>query len=87
MYGQCAVPGNPRNVVDVAAGLYHSVAIMDNCQPDFDNDGVVQGADLGALLGAWGSTTVQVQFDLDRDGSVGGSDLGILLGMWGVCLE
>jgi hypothetical protein len=42
----------------------------------------VDGADLGALLGNWGSAGTG---DLDGDGAVNGSDLGILLGNWGSC--
>ena len=47
---------------------------------DLDCDGDVDGADLGALLGAWGSGDEGA--DLDGDGIVGGGDLGILLGAW-----
>lgn len=47
---------------------------------DLDGDGVVDGADLGLLLGAWGSEDSSA--DLDGDGLVGGADLGILLGNW-----
>ncbi len=53
------------------------------CGLDFNLDGVVDGADLGMLLGAWG--TDQVEFDLDADGIVGGGDLGFLLAAWGQC--
>lgn len=48
---------------------------------DLDGDGVVGGADLGLLLGAWGSANPL--YDLDGDGLVLGSDLGIVLGGWG----
>jgi formylglycine-generating enzyme required for sulfatase activity len=44
-------------------------------------DGVVDGADLGALLVAWGTSTSGS--DLNGDGIVDGADLGILLGHWG----
>ncbi|MCA9284048.1 MAG: hypothetical protein KDA22_02445 [Phycisphaerales bacterium] len=51
------------------------------CNPaDLDRDGDVDGADLGMLLGAWGSSGPG---DLDGDGVVGGADLGIMLGSWG----
>ncbi len=46
-------------------------------------DGVVDGTDLGILLGAWGSSLAGA--DLNHDGVVDGSDLGILLGTWGPC--
>lgn len=50
---------------------------------DIDANGVVNGADLGALLAAWGSNAAPE--DLDADGIVGGGDLGILLANWGRC--
>jgi hypothetical protein len=62
----------------------HYVVWID-CAPqvtaaDLNGDGVVDGADLGLMLGAWG------QFggiaDLDNSGVVDGADLGILLGSW-----
>ena len=50
---------------------------------DLNNDGITDGADLGSLLGAWGSGGYDCRADLDDNGTVGGSDLGILLGNWG----
>jgi hypothetical protein len=47
---------------------------------DLTGDGRVDGADLGVLLGAWGTSGPG---DLDADGLVTGSDLGLLLGAWG----
>lgn len=50
------------------------------CVPaDLNCDGVVDGADLGILLGAWGTSGPG---DLNDDGLVDGADLGILLGAW-----
>jgi len=43
----------------------------------------VDGADLGSLLGAWG--TADAEADLNADGVVDGADLGMLLGAWGPC--
>ena len=48
---------------------------------DFDENGVVDGGDLGVLLGAWG--TGDCTADLNHDGVVNGADLGQLLGQWG----
>jgi hypothetical protein len=45
---------------------------------DFNQDGVVDGADLGFLLAAWGTP----DGDLNGDGSTDGADLGILLSEW-----
>lgn len=46
---------------------------------DLNCDGVVDGADLGMLLGGWGSSGPG---DLNGDGVVDGADLGSLLGNW-----
>jgi len=61
--------------------LVYSCVEAPQCPADLDGDGVVGGADLGVLLGAWGSASA----DLDGDGLVDGSDLGIMLGAWGNC--
>ncbi|HMN96522.1 MAG TPA: CotH kinase family protein [Phycisphaerales bacterium] len=49
---------------------------------DLNGDGVVDGGDLGLLLGSWGPCVegAECPADLDGDGVVGGADLGILLG-------
>lgn len=52
------------------------------CPADLDGDGAVGGADLAALLAAWGQPRTA---DLDGDGIVGGSDLAVLLAAWGEC--
>jgi len=51
--------------------------------PDLNADGVVDGADLGLLLGAWGACAASCEADLNADGVVDGADLGLLLGAWG----
>ena len=45
---------------------------------DLNDDGRVNGADLGLLIAGWGGPSP----DLDGNGSVGGGDLGILLANW-----
>jgi len=47
---------------------------------DFDHSGLVDGADLGALLAGWSQPG---PWDLDGSGAVDGADLGILLASWG----
>ena len=47
---------------------------------DLDGNGVVNGADLAILLGAWGTAGPG---DLNNDGVVNGADLAVLLGNWG----
>lgn len=51
------------------------------CPADLDGNHLVNGADLGMLLGGWGTAS----HDLNGDGTVNGADLGILLGAWGSC--
>jgi hypothetical protein len=60
-------------------------AALTPCAADFDGNGIVNGADLGALLGSWGPVTAGIPVDLSNDGMVNGADLGILLGAWGPC--
>jgi len=48
---------------------------------DLNGDGVVTGADLGLLLGAWGIANGS-PYDLNHDGVIDGADLGLLLGCW-----
>ncbi len=48
---------------------------------DLNADGVVDGADLGLLLGSWGRCG-DCSADLDSDGVVNGGDLGLLLAAW-----
>lgn len=48
---------------------------------DLNGDGVVDGADLGGLLGSWG-LCAGCPADLNGDGVVDGADLGILLSNW-----
>lgn len=47
---------------------------------DLDGDGVIDGADLGLLIGQWGAACSGA--DLDGSGTVDGGDLGILLAAW-----
>jgi hypothetical protein len=54
---------------------------VSSCVADLDNNQVVNGADLGIVLGAWGTATG----DLNGDGLTNGADLGIVLGAWGPC--
>jgi subtilisin family serine protease len=65
-------------MVDAAA----AVASVPPCFGDLNVDRVVNGADLGRLLGSWGSSGIG---DLNRDAVVNGADLGLMLGVWGAC--
>ncbi|MBM4111915.1 MAG: hypothetical protein FJ253_00850 [Phycisphaerae bacterium] len=54
------------------------------CAGESDGDGVIDGSDLGSLLGDWGPNPGSPS-DLDGNGVVDGGDLGILLANWGTC--
>lgn len=71
----------PERWADAVAAA-EAMANPPSCPADLDGDGSVGGADLGLLLGAWGT---QGPGDLDGSGTVTGSDLGLLLGAWGDC--
>ena len=48
---------------------------------DLNGDGIVDGADMGLLLSAWG-TCRGCSADLNGDGMVDGADMGLLLAYW-----
>ncbi len=54
------------------------------CTGDLNEDGVIDGADLGVQLSAWGPCT-GCAADINGSGVVDGADLGLLLGAWGIC--
>ncbi len=86
--GDCNHNGIP-DLADLLAGTSVDADLdgkPDDCLPcvaDINGDGVVNGADLGLLLGTWGQADVPADFN--GDGDVNGSDLGMLLGSWGAC--
>ncbi|MFG0256826.1 MAG: hypothetical protein ACF8GE_02885 [Phycisphaerales bacterium JB043] len=59
-----------RLTLDVFVGSY----------ADLNMDGIVDGSDLGLLLGNWGNPG---NSDLNSDGDTNGADLGLLLSEWG----
>lgn len=73
---------NAENRIYSSGATYFAPAEQTPCQADLDGSGLVDGADLAALLGSWG-TCSGCGADLDGDGIVGGSDLGVLIGEWG----
>jgi len=54
------------------------------CPADLNGDDIVDGNDLGSLLGQWGAC-VGCAADFNGDNVVDGNDLGTLLGQWGNC--
>jgi len=55
------------------------------CQGDLNADGLVDGADLGLLLLAWGPCDGPCPGNFNGDIMVDGADLGLLLLAWGPC--
>lgn len=74
---------------DIDAGSVVEAAVDDvqvftfDCTPatlgDINGDGIINGADLGALLQNWNLPGAS---DLNGDGTTNGSDLGLLLAEW-----
>ena len=62
--------------------LLRGINVVAACTPDLNGDSMVDGADLAALLAAWGGTGPA---DLTGDGTVDGADLAELLAGWGAC--
>jgi hypothetical protein len=58
-------------------------AHCDTCPTDINGDLVVDAADLGLLLAAWGNG--DPLRDFNQSGRVDGADLGLLIGGWGDC--
>ena len=54
------------------------------CAGDLNGDALVNGEDLGLLLGSWGACAGCIA-DLNAAGLVNGEDLGVQLGSWGEC--
>jgi len=84
-YGQILrgelVDGNEDGVPDCCeSGIGCAV-----CDGDVVEDGVVNGVDLAAILGAWGTSGGPLEADVNDDGIVDAVDLAIVLGGWGDC--
>jgi len=83
------LPGAGDFFIRVTANNWNSVQMYTltatltggGCPGDLSGDGIVDGGDLGILLGAWGSSGSPA--DLNGDGVVDGGDLGALLACWG----
>ena len=63
-------------------------ATAQSCTGDIFANGIVNGADLGAMLSYWGPRTsdpFSVASDINGDGIINGGDLGQLLAGWGPC--
>ncbi|HMN96824.1 MAG TPA: hypothetical protein PKC43_07255 [Phycisphaerales bacterium] len=70
-FSDATITGSPGFFSDVPCSVFG----------DLNGDGLVNGADLGLLLGSFGSSSPTA--DLNCDGIVNGADLGLMLGVWG----
>jgi hypothetical protein len=71
-----------RLIINQSGASFRWVSAIKRCDSDLDCSGAINGADLGVLLGNWGSAGAG---DLNDDGTVDGADLGLLLSDWGGC--
>lgn len=78
----CGLTPPDDDQIEWGSGAYVAVGTPNRSVfGDLNGDGIVDGADLGIMLGAWG--TGDPLADLDGNGAVDGADLGLLLGAWG----
>ncbi|HMN95928.1 MAG TPA: hypothetical protein PKC43_09900 [Phycisphaerales bacterium] len=70
-------------LVDGTYSVAEEGCLIEQCDADINQDGVVDDADLALLLSLWGESVAWL--DLDGDGTVGSGDLSLLLGAWGRC--
>lgn len=78
------VPAVSGDCPGVDMGAFERATENDCLTGDLNEDCVVDGADLGLLLSAWGGSGLG---DLNCDGEVDGADLGTLLSGWTEDLE
>lgn len=77
-------------IANGSAGDANGDGVPDGCQcfGDVIQNGVVDGADLSALLSVWGTAGgIYPRADANGDGVVNGSDLSIVLSGWGACAQ
>ena len=77
---------DPAEQIDPAINLVgvETLPIPPCNQADFNGDGMVNGTDIGSLIGAWGPCGDCPQ-DLSGNGIVDAEDLGLLFSLWGPC--
>jgi len=68
----------------LAASPASAQAPASPCAADLTDDGVVDAADLGEVLNAWGPCGKSCGADIDGDGVVAGEDMAVVLDAWGV---
>ena len=79
------------DAVEIAAGSVYDrnhdgVPDVCQCLADVIENGIVDGADLAALLTVWGTDGgIYPRADTNADGVVDANDLAVVLGGWGAC--
>ena len=77
----------PEQILRMRYALVHYrpllYSIDTDCPGDINGDGIVNAADLGIVIGTWG--TPDGQGDVNGDGIVNAADLGLVIGLWGNC--
>jgi hypothetical protein len=72
--------------LSIVLGLGAAVPAAAQCPGDVVATGGIDGTDLAAVLGAWGTNGQgPLVTDLNGDGIVNGADLAVILGGWGPC--
>lgn len=74
-----------RAIAPKALARAEQLFVAPACPADLNGNSMVDGADLGIMLGAWGPCAGSCVADLNGDGEVSGNDLGSLLAGWGAC--
>ena len=71
-------------LVDAAAAVAAVWDVEEPCLADLNDDGSVNGADLGYVIAGWGECEGCLG-DLNGDGQVTGADLGLMISAFGPC--
>ena len=79
---EAEVFANP-NAIEIPIDASDTLDLGSSCLGDITGDLVVNGADLGLMLVAYGENNPDADFN--NDGEVDGADLGLMLVGWGDC--
>jgi formylglycine-generating enzyme required for sulfatase activity len=72
------------SVLALSCGVVHRASAQ--CPGDISGNGMVNGADLGLVLAAWGTDgSDEPGSDINADGLVNGADLAFVIGAFGPC--
>ena len=74
----------PFTVILGTAWVLCTATSHGQCRSDIDHSGLVDGGDIGALLGSWGPCNQSCPADFNGDLQVDGADLALVLSDWGL---